>query len=234
MDRVERKASMHAEPGYCPWCHYPEGACICAPTYRTGPSPQFPSFNVIPKKATTMHLYDKLRLAREGAAVERCHTAPHLLRYSVGHHSLDLVNLITLAWMEDHEDNWPRAQLLIAAAWHDIPERIIGDVPQPVKMLLDGKLDAVEEMVFKSVGVDVNLSSEESRYLHEGDRVELWLWCHEEMSRGNENFLGWITGYDEHFEKSPPVPAYQRIMEEVRIRGLPRLEFELLKEVAGL
>lgn len=37
------------------------------------------------------NLINRVRLAREGSAVERCHAHPHLMRYSVGHHSNWLV-----------------------------------------------------------------------------------------------------------------------------------------------
>jgi hypothetical protein len=184
-------------------------------------------------------LYDRVRLAREGAEVERAHAHPHLMRYSVGHHSLSLVTLITLCWMEDHGGRYPSAALLVAAAFHDIPERITGDVPQPVKALLGGKLEAVEDRVLEYLGVDaeIGLTPEELLYLHKGDKLELWLWCWEETLRGNSNFQSWIADYNESDVWTDAPPAYKQLIRHVTFGGLPRLEFYGpggLKEIAGL
>lgn len=196
----------------------------------------------------SMTLYDKIRLAREGAAVERCHTAPHRLRYSVGHHSLDLVNLITLAWQEDHAGALPRAELLVAAAFHDIPERIVGDVPSPIKDLLDGKMEAAEACTLSSLGVFITLTEEENKYLHQGDRLECWLWAVEQVRAGDMNFNAWVAYYSEKWAASSHpiygveqeannnalVPAYYRLWSSVRTNGLPHLASHTLLMIAGL
>lgn len=182
----------------------------------------------------TADLFDKVRLAREGAAVERCHTAPHLQRYSVGHHSLDLVTLITLAWMEDHERAYPSSMLLVAAAFHDIPERITGDLPQPVKEHIGG-IEGAERATLGWLNVNSVLLPEEQDYLHHGDKLELYLWCWEEAQRGNDGFRGWVSGYQAYWHDNPPPPAYRNILAAVHEKdGLPILQWDQLKEIAGL
>lgn len=181
-----------------------------------------------------LDLFDKIRLAREGAAVERCHTHPHLQRYSVGHHSLDLVTLLTIAWQHDHHGQLPRAELLVAAAFHDVPERIVGDVPQPVKALNGGALDAHEDCVLSALRVNIQLTEEERVWLAVGDKVELYLWCFEEAARGNSYFLEWVHDYNNYFMVNPPPSAFIRIMRDAEHNNGGRLRFNLLKQVAQL
>lgn len=177
-------------------------------------------------------LFERIKLAREGTAVERCHAHPHLLSYTVGHHSLDLVVLITLSWMHDHDDQLPRPELLIAAAFHDVPERVTGDVPQPVKHLLGPAMQAIDQRVLCYLGVDVGLTEEEEHYLHAGDKLELWLWCWEEERRGNIAFRDWVRDYDKHFKDHPPPPSYNLIMKNVRSNGaMHRVSSQLIREM---
>lgn len=180
------------------------------------------------------NLFDRVRLAREGAAVERCHAHPHLMRYSVGHHSLDMVTMITLAWLYEH-GVYPRAELLIAAAFHDVPERVVGDVPQPVKHLLGTRVLEAEGLLLRWLGVDVFLTTEEQRWLHEADRLELWLWCREEQQRGNQYFAAWEVEYTKRWEREPLPLGLRHVYE--RAMELPkgeRLDTKTLMEVCGL
>ena len=156
-----------------------------------------------------MNLIDKVRLAREGAAVERCHAHPHLMRYSVGHHSLDLITLVTLCWQADHADQLPSARLLIACACHDLPERVSGDVPSVVKKFCP-ELEVVDQLVLVALGVAVSLTLEEERYLEWGDKLELYMWCLEERARGNGAFDSWARHYAELFRVSDKAPSSMR------------------------
>lgn len=181
-------------------------------------------------------LLDRVRLAREGSAVERAHCYPHRDRYSVGHHSLDLVMLITLAWQRDHEGKLPRAELLVAAATHDLAERITGDVPQPIKALLGKELELVDRRVDEwLVGGILELTGEELDYLRQGDKLELWLWCWEQVRRGDSFYRCWINDYSNYWKDNPPPSAYQDIINGVISMGcLSVHQFSFLKEIAGL
>jgi hypothetical protein len=180
----------------------------------------------------TPTLFNRIRFAREGAAVERAHQHPHLQRYSVGHHSLDLVTLITLCWMHDHDGTLPRAELLVAAAFHDIPERVTGDLPQPVNVRLGKIIAAWETRIFAWLGFSdtPDLSPEELTYLGEGDRLELWLWAREEAARGNQAFIFW---YNSHWETAKIPASYRLIIDGVKANGgyLARLNDTTLMEI---
>jgi 5'-deoxynucleotidase YfbR-like HD superfamily hydrolase len=180
-------------------------------------------------------LFERVRLAREGADVERCHTYPHSQRYSVGHHSLGIVTLLTLCWQKDHAGELPRSNLLIAAAFHDIPERIVGDVPQPIKVLLAGKLDEAEDRVLTWLGVNVELTEEEQWWLKSADKVELYLWSLEEAwERGFPYFVQWAKDYDGFFDKNPAPLALFEVMVWAKTNYGKRIDFTRLKEIAGL
>lgn len=180
-------------------------------------------------------LFDRVRLAREGAAVERCHVHPHVGRYSVGHHSLDMVTLITIAWQAAHEGVFPSAALLVSAAFHDVPERITGDVPSPVKDLLGGALDGVDAKVLDWLGVSCALTSEEELWLRACDQVELYLWSLEQLfHHGNTSFAIWVGDYDEYFRGNPPPWPLQEIMSFAKNTQMRRLPQSQLKEIAEL
>lgn len=182
-----------------------------------------------------LSLFDKIRLAREGAAVERCHTHPHLMRYSVGMHTHDLLSLIIFTWMEAHDGELPRAELMVAAQAHDWPERIFGDMPQPTKVLIGAELQAGEMHVEMALDLDYVLTDEEDRWLQVADKVELYLWALEEsLGRGNKYFLEWCHDYDTYFEGNPPPAVFTEVMKTAYQKAGERLDFKLLKKVAGL
>jgi len=164
-------------------------------------------------------LFDRVRLAREGAAVERAHQHPHLQRYSVGHHSLDVVTLVVLCWKHDHGGELPRAELLVAAAFHDVAERVTGDLPSPIKDRCRDALGEIEKEVDRYLGVDVGLREDEQWYLKSCDKLELYLWAHEEASRGNCRFLGWCRVYEQNWQYEPPPESVKRIVEAVDHAG---------------
>lgn len=176
-------------------------------------------------------LIERIQLAREGSAVERCHVFPHLQRYSVGHHSLDLVTLIAICWAEDHDGDLPSAGLMWRAAVHDLPERITGDQPSPVKETLGNQLIPMEKRAeaFLSNGETPGLADEEEVYLEEGDRLELWLWCHEEATRGNgARFQPWIVHYWDYWQEHLLLPpSYRKIIHHVKYHGLGFLPYAL-------
>lgn len=181
----------------------------------------------------TRDLFNRVRLAREGAAVERTHAHPHLMRYSVGHHSLDMVTLITLAWQAEH-GRLPRAELLVAAAFHDVPERITGDLPSPVKTKLGAELDAMDDQVLTWLGVGstrLQLTDAERAYLVGADRLELVLWCLEEAQRGNEAFLDWVEGYHQLWFRRPLPPGLMVVWAEANRLGMSRLNDQSLMEI---
>lgn len=177
-------------------------------------------------------------MAREGTAVERCHAIPHSMRYSVGHHSADLAALVAQCWMEDHGGAPPSGYLLMACLFHDVPEGVTGDIGSPIKDRLGHDLtDRIEQQVMRRLGLATlmsSLSSEERRYLHVGDHLELTLWCVEEAGRGHTGFLRWAAGYCRRYaptinpadsEMSAPIPPSMRTLFAELFRMRLRYEF---------
>jgi len=127
------------------------------------------------------------RALREGGAVERCHTIPHHGSYTVGQHSYDALSLLLVL----HPD--PTLALVKAVLWHDVPERWTGDVPANAKWdnhRLAHALAVSEGKVFDALGLGPlfeGLSEEECSWLHAVDRLELWLWCQDQLALGNSN-----------------------------------------------
>jgi 5'-deoxynucleotidase YfbR-like HD superfamily hydrolase len=180
-------------------------------------------------------LFERIRYHRMAAAIERCHLKPHLMRYSVGHHTHDVVTLLIQCWREAHNGALPRAELLVAAHIHDHPELIVGDIPSPVKDLLEGKLDHVEHNVERWLGLHPELTGEEHLYLASADRFELWLWCYEEMARGNQDVRDWADAYHAAWVDSPlPWPFMDLIDEVLAAGGVPHVPRSLLNEAGGL
>jgi 5'-deoxynucleotidase YfbR-like HD superfamily hydrolase len=186
-----------------------------------------------PAREAPKLLFDRVRLAREGADVERCHTAPHAERYSVGHHSAGVAQLLVLCWQAAHDGEMPKAGVIAAALFHDTAERITGDVPQPVKHLLDPEIDMVDCRVEEWLGVAPHLTYEEAAYLHAADRVELYLWCVEQRRKGDSSFDSWTEAYDAQFKERPLPWPFMEVMKMASETTMRRLDWARLKEIAG-
>lgn len=134
--------------------------------------------------------YKTMRAIREGGQVTRGHTIRHIMPYTVGSHSFDVASIILML----HPD--PSVNLLRAALWHDVAERFTGDIPAPVKWEnpeFSKELTKVEEKVLGKIGIpDVEscLTVEELSWLKGADRLELRMWCKDELSLGNSNVIG--------------------------------------------
>lgn len=180
-------------------------------------------------------LFDRICFHRMAAAIERCHCKTHLIRYSVGHHTHDVVTLLIQCWKHAHEGALPRAELLVAAHVHDHPELVVGDIPSPIKDLLGGKLDDVEESVERWLGCHPELTEEEAQYLAAADRFELWLWCYEEMSRGNRDVGDWAESYYQAWQAKPLPYPFMELIDEVRaVGGVPHVSRDILNTAGGL
>lgn len=191
--------------------------------------------------AAELTLWEKVRLAREGSAVERCHVFPHLMRYSVGHHSYDMAMLVIICWQADHEEALPPAELLVRVLLHDQGERVTGDLPSQVKTLMGQPLYAIDQAWEKALlgpyarGA-CHLDPEQQDYLYAADHLELCLWAHEEvLVRGNQTFANWLPGLR---QLPGQAPASMRSLANQALRqysDLPgHLEWPFVKRIAGL
>lgn len=179
-------------------------------------------------------LLDRIRLHRMSSAIERCHTKPHLQRYSNGQHTHDVVSLIIQCWREAHDGELPRAELLVAAHVHDAGEIVTGDVPSPIKDLLGAALCAVDTNVERWLGCCPELTPEEREYLDAADRFELWLWCYEEIARGNVTVLDWTTSYEELWASRPMPEPFMDLLSVIKRHGIQHLSRKQLNEAGGL
>ena len=182
---------------------------------------------------TERTLLNKIRLMREGANVERCHRKPHLMRYSVGHHTCDVVSLVILCWQEAHGGALPRAELLVAAQVHDTAgESITGDIPGSIKGMLGDKIKLVDQEAEEWLGLNVYLTQEEEDYLHAADKLEFVIWAFEEAERGNASFNGWIEAQCALWEEKPMPPPFMDILDTLGTWG--HLTNKELNEIGGL
>lgn len=136
-------------------------------------------------------IISKLRLMRDASSIERAHIKPHLMRYSNGQHTHDLSSVLILCWKEDHHGQPPSAQLLIRAHVHDMGELVTGDVPSPTKDAIGSNLHAIDSNVERWLGLDYEITEEEAWYLDTADKFELWMWCWDEIERGNQTLRHW-------------------------------------------
>lgn len=125
----------------------------------------------------------KLGFIRHGSKINRYHTMPSLgQQQTVGMHSYNVITIIHTLWPDC------RKELLLAAAYHDIPEQMTGDVPSHVKWAnpdLAATLDSTEENFLKEHGIYFELTDSEKRMLLLADLMELILYCHEMVFRGD-------------------------------------------------
>ena len=125
---------------------------------------------------------NKVLALREGGNVRRAHTIPHRDEYTVGKHSYDVACIILAL----HPS--PSAELLRACLLHDVPERWVGDIPATAKwynIRIGEAFDEAERAVQLKWDIEVELNEEDLAWLHAADRVEFWLWCHDQLNSGN-------------------------------------------------
>ena len=94
----------------------------------------------------------------------------------------------------------------MAAAHHDVPEAILGDLPAPIKRLLSeaapGVFGQLEERMRAASGIPdygAALTEEETLALKLADRLEGAMFsAHEVFGMGNHSLLGVYHGYREY------------------------------------
>jgi 5'-deoxynucleotidase YfbR-like HD superfamily hydrolase len=127
-----------------------------------------------------MNAHTLLLAARESAQVERCHTLPHIGSYSVGQHCYGALALLLLL----HKS--PSLDLIKAVAFHDLPERWLGDIPSPGKTGAIAKaFQATEAEIFEKLGLQFDLTDDDKFWLKLVDVLDLWVWTKEQQTLGN-------------------------------------------------
>jgi hypothetical protein len=123
-----------------------------------------------------MNNIQKILAMREGGSVKRHHTYKIMGEDTVGNHTFNMLNLLLTLHPA------PSSNLIKAVLWHDIAERFTGDVPSPAKKSLAIKeaLLQAEDSVNEKLGIKVDLSENEQSWLHGVDKLEYFLFLHEQ------------------------------------------------------
>ena len=130
---------------------------------------------------------DKIKFTREAASVRRCHTMPIINEYNVGYHTFNMLAMLRILWPE------APVRLLWAIIEHDIPERLTGDIPAPVKWFeivqKEVLMKTEDQILIDVLGSNTveTLDISEVKWLAGLDIFELALFCRDQMMLGNRN-----------------------------------------------
>jgi len=146
--------------------------------------------------------------------VQRYHSVPTITSDTVGEHTFGVVWLCALL-----SNGTPRAELLLAALWHDVPELTVGDMPAPAKRRL-GLSEAFAAMEQEVLGGMLQLSIpkltvDEQRILTIADRVDGMLHCCYERALGNQVIEEVYDRFLQYIVQLNPTSAEQKIVDAV-------------------
>jgi 5'-deoxynucleotidase YfbR-like HD superfamily hydrolase len=168
---------------------------------------------------------------RAGGRVERCHGAPHHGSYNNAAHSWGVAMLLYVLWPDD----FPR--LALHCLSHDVPEAWVGDVPAPTMRYVPGlreQLGHIEGRISESLGLpkEHDLPLEDHAKLKACDRLELYIWCHEQKLLGNQFVNEFITELDRFFTEVPLPAEAAALVEEIRKGELLPRQSGVIRELA--
>jgi len=134
-------------------------------------------------------MINRIKYAREGGNVTRCHTHMDIKEDMVNKHTFNMLTMLMILYPD------ARPALIWAVLQHDIPERDIGDTPYPAKRagVINRQVVAdLEIQINRSVsGKDyaITLEEFELKWLYGLDMVEYYMFCLDELSYGNRNVV---------------------------------------------
>lgn len=136
-------------------------------------------------------------LYRDAGAVRRYHVQRTLRQQTIAEHTFGMLMLIK----QVRAGTFISPALYDAVLHHDLPELFTGDMPAPIKRAhpdLGPLMDSIEEGL-APLYLEPDLDAEDTALLKWADRMELVLWCLEEIKMGNTHChamvkrgLGWI------------------------------------------
>lgn len=137
---------------------------------------------------------ENLHALLDGGFIERYHTKGQrmLTRQSVSDHSWRMAAIVRHVWPDC------RVELVWAVLFHDVSERVTGDMPSPIKTANPAvqaalnKLSTDEEV---RLGIRFTLDDEERRMLAWVDRFEGAVHCADELEMGNRKVIGTLRRY---------------------------------------
>jgi len=141
----------------------------------------------------------KILRLREGGNVRRCHTVPYPGEYTVGKHTFDMLAILHVLCPKASQ------RLTTAVLLHDVAERYTGDLPGSVVDVdprLKDSFRAMTRDVERKIGIlGEELRPEERAWLRAIDKVELWMWCHDQLNLGNDHVSGIVAWLEAWFEQ---------------------------------
>lgn len=167
-------------------------------------------------------MVDRVIQTRSGGKVERCHIMPHQGSYNNAAHSWGVAMLMNTLWPEDFE------RLALVCLAHDVGESCVGDIPAPVLRYLPefrAAVSGMEAKICDSLGLPREdfLSPSDHAKLKACDRLELYLWCREQLAAGNTFAEEFLTELKRYFVETPlPSPADALFSRLEHMSVLPR------------
>jgi 5'-deoxynucleotidase YfbR-like HD superfamily hydrolase len=145
---------------------------------------------------------ERVKFLREASDVQRIHVIRTIGEYSNGQHSFNMLTMLRLLWPE------APVRLIWAIVEHDIPERVIGDVPSPAlhhvyyesKETRKTEEFAVLQEVFGESGY-FGLPFEEWTWLAGLDLLELYLYAKDQFRLGNKNLEVMREAIEDRFKR---------------------------------
>ena len=148
----------------------------------------------------------------DAGCVQRFHTLRTIQQHTIAHHSWG-VALILLKITN------PSAQLLAAAAYHDLAESITGDVPATAKWAypeLTSAIKLAEDEFDAHHGLIVDLTDEEAELLKWADMLELIMFARSEMDLGNKTMRDvFKRGIKYLYDRTAPSPEAEQLLKDL-------------------
>jgi 5'-deoxynucleotidase YfbR-like HD superfamily hydrolase len=142
----------------------------------------------MPFEVASKVMYDLL----EGGGVHRYHMKQTLKDQQVATHSWRMAAILQSLWPDC------RKELVMAALFHDVSERVTGDVASPVKWAnpaLRMELNRVTMAEEERLGIRYQLDAEERNILTWLDRFEGCLYALDEIQMGNRKLHNTFVRY---------------------------------------
>lgn len=169
--------------------------------------------------------------SRAGGRVERCHGLPHNGSYNNAAHSWGVAMLMLQLW----PDSFPRLAAVCLA--HDVPEAWTGDIPSPtIRFAPPGFKKAIAEMevrLLEDLGLpnEHDLTGEDYAKVKACDRLELYLWCREQVDMGNRFAMEFLNELDRYLEQSVLPAAADALYRQLKITDTVARQQGVMEEI---
>lgn len=146
---------------------------------------------------------ERVKFLREAADVQRLHVIRTIGEYSNAQHSFNMLAMLKLLWSDAPKE------LFWAIVEHDIPERVIGDVPSPalrnvyqesLPSVVVEEIHVMEEIYGRSSDFH-GITDDLNCWLKGLDILELYLYAKDQFRLGNRNLETMRVAIEERFKR---------------------------------